>query len=280
MTGGDPMLSVTRLGRCLAALMPQAGPDVEVIVADNGSSEDLGVVRERWPQVIFVDQPQKGAGPARNAGAAVAQGQWLAFLDADCMPSMDWLQNLQSTASEGFVYGGIVTIFDETAPPRSGAEAFERVFAFDVHSYLQKGFLPSCQLVMSSRDFRRVGDFRVSVSEDVEWCRRARSMGVELALEESVQISHPSRQDWPALRKKWLRLTSEGFLLEGQGTIARGKWFLKALLMPASVIVHAPKILRHSDLTWQEKRRALITLIRLRLTRMFWMIKQAFRNKA
>lgn len=254
--------------------MAAVGDDVEVIVADNGSDQDLGPLQARWPQLAVVVEPRKGAGPARTAGAAAATGQWLAFLDADCIPEADWLATAREIAAEGVVYGGMVRVFHETPPPMSGAEAFEAVFAFRVSMYLERGFLPSCQLVMAKSDYGKVGGFRVGVSEDVDWSRRATEAGLRLDVCPALKIAHPSRSDWPALERKWRRLTSEGFLLDGQGARRLG-WALKAVLMPFSVVVHARHILGHPDLSGREKGRGVITLIRLRLARMVWMLHQA-----
>ncbi len=269
-----------RLARCLTALMPQVSDDVQVVVADNASTEDLSSLRNRWPEVQFVEQPIKGAGPARNAGAEVATGTWLAFLDADCVPDPDWVDTARQVARDGMVFGGPVSVFDETEPPRSGAEAFEAAFAFRIASYLEKGFLPSCQLVMARADYARVGGFRPDVSEDVDWSRRATEAGLTLDVSPDLKIAHPSRQDWAALRKKWLRLTSEGFLTDAQSAMGRAKWAIKALLMPVSAIAHVPRILRHPGMSAGEKGRGLATLLRLRLARMGWMLNQVLTRRA
>ena len=259
--------------------MVQVDDRVQVIVADNGSDHALSDIQHRWPTVLFIDQPEKGAGPARNAGAANVVSDWIAFLDADCVPDADWLHTARAIASEGTVFGGSVRVFDETEPPRTGAEAFEAIFAFQIDSYLEKGFLPSCQLVMARKDFERVGGFQANVSEDVDWSRRAVAAGLRLDIAHSLRVSHPSRSDWPALRRKWRRLVSEGFLLEGQGALRRLAWAGKAVTMPASVVAHAPRILRDGSLTPRDKLKAIGTLGRLRATRMIWMIGQAVRNK-
>ena len=268
------------LTRCLEALMPQLDQDDGVIVADNGSDADLSLVTTRWPELRLVHQPVRGAGPARNAGAAEATAPWLAFLDSDCLPNNNWVSVARGAAQEHAVIGGLVTVFDDTEPPRSGAEAFEAVFAFRIESYIEKGFLPSCQLIMSRVAFDRVGAFHAAVSEDVDWSRRAAGAGLLLKLAPNLGISHPSRSDWPALRHKWRRLTSEGFLLDGQGVGGRLKWAAKALLMPFSVLLHAQRILSHSALSGVEKRRGLATLCRLRVARMIWMLKQAITGRA
>jgi len=271
---------VPRLIRCLEALMPQVTGDVEVVVADNGSTESLDPVRERWPGVGIVTQPEKGAGPARNAGVAATTAPWLMFVDADCVASPSWLARGRAIADEDAVIGGRVDVFHETQPPQSGAEAFETVFAFHMRSYLEKGaFLGSGNLVTSRKVFETVGGFRPAVSEDKDWSQRAAKAGFRLGFDDDFAASHPSRQDWSALCAKWRRLASEGFLLEGQGAGGRLRWAAKALLMPASALVHVPRVLRHPGLTGREKGRALATLAKLRLWRMIWMLRQAATGK-
>ena len=267
---------VERLERCLEALMPQVSDDVEVVVADNASTMPLDVILRRWPSVRLVTQTEKGAGPARNAGVAATSAPWLLFIDADCVPSPNWIARGRAIASEDKVIGGRVDVFDETPPPKSGAEAFETVFAFQMQSYLEKrAFLGSGNLVTSRKVFDAVGGFLPAVSEDKDWSQRAERAGFSLAFDNELAVSHPSRQNWPALRTKWRRLTSEGFLLEAQGAWGRLRWALKGLLMPLSVVMHAPKILMHNSLSGREKWRALVTLARLRCLRMFWMLEQA-----
>ncbi len=268
-----------RLARCLTALVPQAGEDVEVVVADNGSTVDLSRVRDAFPSVRFVIEVESGAGPARNRGVAATTAPWLMFIDADCLPSNDWIAVGRRIAKEGTVIGGRVDVFHETPPPCSGAEAFEQVFAFRMQTYLTRdAFLGAGNLVTSRAVFEEVGGFRPAVSEDKEWSQRAHAAGFALAFDDNFAAGHPSRQDWPALRHKWRRLTREGFLLDGQG--ARVKWAVKALLMPASVLAHLPRVLQAKGLNGSEKARAVSILLRIRCARMSWMLRQAMTGQA
>ena len=59
-------------------------------------------------------------------------------MGADCVPATDWVATARKTAPAADLTGGRVDVFDETPPPRSGAEAFEAVFAFDFKSYIEK----------------------------------------------------------------------------------------------------------------------------------------------
>ncbi len=72
------------IGETLRSLAAQAYREFEVIVVDDGSGDDTaGLVERDFPEVRLVRQENGGPAAARNAGAALARGEWLAFLDAD-----------------------------------------------------------------------------------------------------------------------------------------------------------------------------------------------------
>ena len=277
---------VTRLLRCLAALVPQLTPTTELVVVDNASTDDLGPVRAAHPDLRIVTQPEKGAAAARNVGVARTSAPVLVFLDADCVPAPDWLETARTVAATqgDAVTGGRVDVFDETPGPRSGAEGFETVFAFDQKGYIaDKGFSVTANLVTTRRVFDATGPFVPGLSEDLDWCRRATAAGFALHYAPDLAVSHPTRADWPELTRKWHRLTEESWGLharEGRhGLSARAAWAARALIaLPASIPAHAPRILRDRRLSGAERRAALGTLVRLRLTRAGWMLRQALRR--
>lgn len=265
----------TRLTRCLESLEPQLDAGVEVVVADNASPCDLSGVAARFDWAHVVVQPEKGAGPARNAGIAATTAPWLAFIDADCIAAPDWVSRAKhiATGAGDIITGGRVDVFDETSPPRSGAEAFEAVFAFKMERYLvEEAFLGAGNLIVARAGFEQAGPFRPAVAEDKEWSQRAASRGLTLAYDDALAVSHPSRSDWTALARKWERLVSEDYKLGG----SRVSWVLKALAMPASALAHLPRILRAPQLSGGEKARAAGTLLRLRMARMVWMLAHLF----
>lgn len=106
--------------------------------------------------------------------------------------------------------GGRVSVFDETPPPRTGAQAFEVAFAFDNRAYIAaKGFSVTANLVTRRDVFLATGPFVHGVSEDLDWCRRATAKGFRLAYDDDLRVGHPSRNDWPALRRKWQRVAED-----------------------------------------------------------------------
>ena len=271
---------MVRLERCLAALEPQVA-DIEVVVVDNGSTDDLSPLAQRFDFARFITENQKGAAAARNRGVAETQAPALLFLDCDCVPSDGWVARALTRARAGLsdqVVGGQITLFDETPPPRSGAEAFETVFAFHQEAYIaQKGFSVTANLLTTRAVFEATGPFRPGLSEDADWCWRATATGAALAYDPALRVRHPSRSDWTALKKKWRRLTDESWGLKGRGLGARAGWVARAGAVCASGVVDLRRVLGHPELSGAEKMRGAATLLRLRALRAVWMTVQALR---
>lgn len=271
---------VARLLRCLSGLYPQLRDGLELVVIDNASTDSLDAVRAAHPGLRIVTEPAKGAANARNRGVAETTAPLLVFLDCDCVPAPDWLATALRHAGTADLVGGRIDVFDETPPPRTGAQAFEAVFAFDNRAYVErKGFSVTANLLTRRDVFLATGPFVHGLSEDLDWCRRATSRGFRLTYADTLRVSHPSRGDWAALARKWRRLTDEGFGVNGHSPVARVRWAAKALVMPVSILVHLPRVLTSKTLSTPDERlRALATLARLRLTRMGWMLMQALRG--
>ena len=270
---------VERLGLCLAALTPQveAHDGVDVVVVDNASPIDLSVVRAQYPWARFEIEEARGAAAARNCGVTRSTAEYLFFLDADCVPTDNWLATAMDAARSADIIGGRIDTFDETPPPRSGAEAFEAVFAFDQKSYVEKKRFSVTANLLTSRDvFEAVGPFKPGVPEDKDWCQRAVASGRTLSYVDTLRVGHPTRRDWPALKKKWLRLAREAYGATDQSTGGKVRWLARALIVGLSVFLHAPKLMFSPRLRGLGERwRGVATLIRLRLARAVWMVRLA-----
>jgi glycosyltransferase involved in cell wall biosynthesis len=77
--------SAATLARAIESVRAQSWPAHEIIVVDDGSTDATAEIAAGFDGVRLVRQKNSGVSVARNAGAAAASGDWLAFLDAD-----DW----------------------------------------------------------------------------------------------------------------------------------------------------------------------------------------------
>lgn len=75
------------LPRCVESLLGQSFAGLEVILVDDGSTDATGEICDRFaaqdPRVQVIHQKNGGLAAARNAGMAVAQGQYISFIDGD-----------------------------------------------------------------------------------------------------------------------------------------------------------------------------------------------------
>jgi glycosyltransferase involved in cell wall biosynthesis len=71
------------LAEAIESVLAQTFTDFEVIVLEDGSHDGEAIARSYGDRVRYVWQPNQGLAAARNAAAAMADGEWLAFLDDD-----------------------------------------------------------------------------------------------------------------------------------------------------------------------------------------------------
>ena len=85
---------------CLDSILAQDTQKVEVILIDDGSSDDSGAIcddySESYPNIVTIHQENKGVSRARNAGIERATGTWLSFVDPDDYISKDYVSSFYS----------------------------------------------------------------------------------------------------------------------------------------------------------------------------------------
>lgn len=90
------------LGAAIDSALAQTWRPVEVVVVDDGSTDESWAVIRRYGQRIHaISQANGGQGAAYNAGFAVSRGQWVLFLDADDLLDADALQRMMALAEPG-----------------------------------------------------------------------------------------------------------------------------------------------------------------------------------
>jgi glycosyltransferase involved in cell wall biosynthesis len=158
----------------------------ELVVADNGSTDATRAVCASWsdrlPQLRVVDASDlAGSSHARNVGAAAADGELLAFCDADDVVDDDWLRAIVESARDHDLIGGVQEesrLNDETIRTTRGARARRAL----VRPLGFLPFAPTSNLAVWADVYRAVGGLDVDYPQahDVEFSWRAQLEGFDL----------------------------------------------------------------------------------------------------
>ena len=192
------------LERCLRSLDRQRGGRVafEVIVVDNGSRESVTDICREFPGVRLVVEPVPGPGPARNCGAALAKGEIIAFIDADCVVHPGWIEAIEEAFREPAmdVLGGDIRILPRAAQ-RTPLEAYEGLYSYRARLFVERhGYAATGNMAVRAEVFRRVGPFQgLGTHEDVAWGRKARALGCTIVF----APASPSRPTPATPSRRW-----------------------------------------------------------------------------
>ncbi|MBB5699304.1 glycosyltransferase [Sphingomonas yantingensis] len=224
MPGTAPLVSVivpayndgARLALCLELLLAQSIADqAEIIVIDNGSSEDLAPLHERYPMVRWLHEATPGSYAARNTGITVARGSILAFTDSDCLPSAGWLEHgiapLLGDDPPSFV-GGAIDLVTTGAARLSAAELFDLASGFPQKRFVEQvHFAMTANMLTTAKTMAKVGPFATSMKSggDREWGNRAWAMVGPGHYVSAARIGHPTRSS-PAEVLKRVRRVAGG----------------------------------------------------------------------
>lgn len=90
--------SDSHIKKCLQSLLQQTYQDFEIIIVDDGSTDNSSRIAQDClsgrENVQVTIQTNQGVSAARNKGLSLANGEWIAFIDSDDYVSPDYLDNL------------------------------------------------------------------------------------------------------------------------------------------------------------------------------------------
>lgn len=94
-----PIYNVEKyIRRCIDSLIQQSYPYIEIILIDDGSTDNCGAICDEYnstnPNIVVVHKPNGGLGYARNSGLDIASGDYVAFVDGDDYIGKDYLKNM------------------------------------------------------------------------------------------------------------------------------------------------------------------------------------------
>jgi glycosyltransferase involved in cell wall biosynthesis len=165
------------LAAAIESAIAQTWKSIEIIVVDDGSADgSAGVAKRFAPSVRYDLQPHVGPGAARNRGVRLAQGQYLAFLDADDLWVKEKLEIQMSALAVSVPPDAVFGHVEQFLSPDLSAEQAARL-------EWQPGAMPARlpgTILIRRETFEEVGCFSTAlrIGEFVEWYGRATELGV------------------------------------------------------------------------------------------------------
>ena len=222
---------------CLTALGRVDYPDVEVIVVDDGSTDDTAARAQAYPWVRLIRIEQSGLSAARNAGLHAAEGDVLAYVDADVRVEPAWLAYLVQPfiCSDAVAAGG-----PNVVPPDDPwfAQCVARSPGAPSHVLLDDRVaehVPGCNFAVRRAALAAIGGFDrifLRAGDDVDACWRLQERGGRIAFAPAALVWHHHRARLRAFWRQqvgygegeaWLRDRHHGHRFSRSGVAWRGR---------------------------------------------------------
>ncbi len=176
-----PTYNAARYLSAAIASVREQGVTTQIIVVDDGSTDDTPAIVQAMTDVIYVRQPRRGTATARNRGVREATGRYLAFLDADdywspakTVRQRRWLEEHGHDMVFGHAAEFACDPRDTSIAPPSPARPARL----------------SGTMLLERGTFARVGDFsdRWRVGEFIDWYLRAVDLGLTAGMVPDVVL--------------------------------------------------------------------------------------------
>jgi glycosyltransferase involved in cell wall biosynthesis len=187
------------IARCLDSLLSQDASPLEIILIDSSTDGTAHFVAQNYPSVrVHHLRYRTFPGPARNYGASIASGSIVAFIDADCIASPNWLSGMAECHSQGYlVVGGAI----EVGNPKSRIAWAGHLGEFREFLPVGEGkhllHVPTCNLSYRKWLFAKHGGFPNAYypQEDLLFNYMLNRHGIKIWFEPSIRVRHFCRED-------------------------------------------------------------------------------------
>lgn len=172
---------------CLKALKEQSVDYFETIVIDNGSTDKTVDIAASYD--VLVQQKVVGNIAAmRNFGASYANGDILAFLDADCIPASTWIEQALGRFGDNRV--GVTGC--HCSIPKESTWVERAWYSSKPSGKNRVNFIGTANFFVRKAVFEELNGFdeNLRTGEDYEFCSRVRAKGYEVISDDRIKVIH------------------------------------------------------------------------------------------
>lgn len=198
------------LGPCLASVLDGPWADLEMVVVDDGSTDDTVAVAKALgdPRIRILSlSSRQGPAAARNAGVRQSVGAFLLFLDADCTVSPDWVGSAIAPFDDGAVVAVEGAIhYENDSPTFRHRVPVNPFYNFDAVHPINRGGrdFAAANIAYRRSVFERLGGFDADSfpmgREDTDLGLRASALG-KIPFQPPMKVTHRD-SNWSA-RRLW-----------------------------------------------------------------------------
>ena len=186
------------LPQCLTSLLKLDYPDYEIILVDDGSTDDTSQIASRFPSVRVIRQENKGLSVARNVGLHAATGDVIAYTDSDCFADPQWLIHLvyQLQRSGAAAVGG-PNLTPEDGWLASCVAAAPGQPTHVLESDQEAEHIPGCNMAFRREALLSINGFDPTyrkAGDDVDICWRLQAAGQWITFAPGAFVWHHRRQ--------------------------------------------------------------------------------------
>lgn len=190
--------AASTLDECLRHTCALEYPNLEVMVVDDGSTDDTAAIAARYPRVRLLRIPHGGLSVARNEGFRAATGDIVAYLDSDAYPTAEWPYYL----ALGFDEPTVAAVGGPNVPPPNsarGARQVARAPGGPIHVLLgddRAEHVPGCNMAFWKQFLVDTGGFDpvyTAAGDDVDLCWRVLDRGWEIGFHPAALVWHHRR---------------------------------------------------------------------------------------